>query len=157
MVRRDGSVRPAEGPRGLRGWWPALPLALLALAAVVVVAGVPAAPAPTAQQEVGDTIHDFALALEQDRGEDACAHLTPEGRRTVAARTGTLDCPTTLRTFGIGLDPAALAAAHLTGVTVTGDKAVVARRQLLQPDGTPVGGGIVLVRAGAGWRILGLA
>jgi phage tail tape-measure protein len=136
--------------------WPAAPLLVLALAAVVVVVGIAAAPAPTDRQRVGEALHDVARAVQERRGEDACALLTPHAQQAVAARTGTLDCADTVRTFGLGVDAAALEAAQVTGVSVAGTRATVARGQLLQPDGTPFGKGAVLERAGDGWRLVAL-
>ncbi len=142
--------------RALNRAWPALPLGLLLLAAIVVVIGVVAAPAPTDTRRVEDAVHDLARAVRETRGEDACALLTPAARRVVAARTGTLSCAATLRSFGLGVDAAALEASRVTGVTVTGDRAMVAREQLLQPDGTPFGRGVALQRDADGWLVAGL-
>lgn len=133
--------------------WPALPLIALALAAVVAVVGVLAAPRETEVQRIDDTVSAFARAAQEKRGEDACALLTPDAQRTVAARLGTLTCAETVRSFGVGFDTARLRVAKVVAATVTGQGAIVARDQLVLADGAPFGGGVVLVRTGERWRI----
>ncbi len=133
--------------------WPALPLIFLAIAAVVALIGILAAPRPTEAERIADAVHDFAAAVQERRGEDACALLTPAARATAAARTGTLDCAATVRSFGLGLDAGPLRAARVVGVAVMGDRATIARDQLLVPDGKPFGLTITLERIDGAWRI----
>lgn len=133
--------------------WPGLPLLFLALAAVVALVGIIAAPTPTDAERIEGTLHDFAGALQERRGEDACALLTPAAQRTATARTGTLDCPATARSFGLGIDPAPLRTARVTGVQVAGGRATIAREQLLVSDGEPFGGVTTLEHIDGRWRI----
>ena len=151
----DGGL-PASGRRPLAGTWPVLPLLLLALAALVAVVGIVAAPRPTDVQRVGETVRDFAGALQERRGEDTCALLTPTAQQAAAARTGTLDCAATVRSFGLGVDAGPLRAARVVGVTVVGERATIAREQLLVPDGKPFGAAIALERIDGRWRIAAL-
>jgi len=133
--------------------WPRLPLLFLALAVVVALIGIVAAPTPTDAERIEDTLHDFAAALQERRGEDACALLTPAVQQAATARTGTLDCPGTARSFGLGIDPARLRVARVAGVQVADDRATIAREQLLVPDGEPFGGVTTLERIDGRWRI----
>lgn len=147
----------ASGHRPLAGTWPVLPLLLLALAALVALAGIVAAPGPTDARRIGDTVHDFAAAVQERRGEDACALLTSTAQAATAARTGTLDCAATVRSFGFGLDAASLRAARVVGVTVVGDRAAITGEQLLGPDGKPFGRAIALERSDGRWRVAALS
>ena len=149
-------TRPASGRRPLAGTWPVLPLLLLAVAVVVAMIGIAAAPRPTDARRIGETVRSFAGALQERRGEDACALLTPTAQQAAAARTGTLSCAATVRSFGLGVDAGPLRAARVVGVTVLGDRATVAREQLLVPDGEPFGAAITLERIDGLWRIAAL-
>jgi len=133
--------------------WPGLPLLFLALAVVVALVGIVAAPTPTDAERIEGTLHDFAAALQERRGEDACALLTPAVQQATTARTGTLGCPATVRSFGLGIDPAPLRVARVAGVQVMGDRATIGRDQLLVPDGEPFGGATTLERIDGRWRI----
>lgn len=135
--------------------WPALPLALLALAALVALAGVLAAPAPSPTDRMADAVQDFGAAVQELRGEAACADLTPAARRAVAARTGTLDCATTIRSFGFGIDPGPLREAAITHAQVTGTRATVTGQELLA-HGRPYGRPLTLERLGGRWLIAAL-
>ena len=133
--------------------WPALPLALVVLAALVAVVGVVAAPEPTSKERIGTTVEAFARAVQERRGEDACRRLTPAAREAAAARVGTLGCAETIRSFDIGLDAAALRAARLTAVRVTGERATIPPGGLGAPGGRPLGRTITLERSLGIWRI----
>lgn len=133
--------------------WPALPLLALLIAAIVAVIGTAAAPRATDADRIADAVNDFAQAAQERRGADACALLTPAGQQATAARTGTLDCAGTLRSFGPGFDAGRLRVARVVGVEVTGDRATIARDQLLVPDGKPFGRTITLERIDGDWRI----
>ena len=133
--------------------WPALPLFALALAVVAALIGVLAAPKETDVDRIAGTVQDFARAAQERRGEDACALLTPDGQTTIAARLGTLSCAETVRSFGVGFDAARLRGARVVGASLAGNGAIVSREQLVLPGIVPFGGGVVLVRAGSGWRI----
>lgn len=146
-------ARPGLKRRPLAGTWPVLPLLLLALAVVVALVGIVAAPTPTDAERIGDTVHDFAGALQERRGEDACALLTPVAQQAASARMGTLGCAATVRSFGLGIDGGRLRGAHLVGVEVAGDRATIPREQLRVPDGAPFGGAITLERTDGRWRI----
>jgi len=119
----------------------------------VALVGVIAAPRPSEADRIAEAVQGFALAAQERRGEDACGLLTPRARQAVAARTGTLDCATTIRSFGFGIDAAALRAARIAGVRVVGSRATIASEQLLQPDGSPFDRGLALERTGDDWRI----
>jgi len=123
---------------------------------MVALVGIVAAPGPTDAQRVEDAVHDFAAALQERRGGDACALLTPAAQQAAAARTGTLDCASTVRSFGLGVDAGPLRAARVVGVSVVGDRATIAREQLLVPDGKPFGAAITLERIDGRWRIAAL-
>ncbi len=138
-----------------RRLWPLAPLALLALAAVIVVVGLLAAPAESAQDRIADTVHDFAAAVDERRGEDACALLTPAAARATAASIGTLDCATVVRSFGYAVDTGPLRVADVRRVDVNGDKATIAASELIVPGGKPFGPGIALERVGREWRVAG--
>ncbi len=145
---------PARGSaRAVDRAWPALPLAALGVAALVAVVGVVAAPQPSETARIVGTVHDFAAAVQEKRGEDACALLTPAGRQAVTAQVGTLGCAATIRSFGYGIDPGVLRVARVTGGQIAGDRATIPRAQLLAPGGRPVGRTITLERIGGEWRI----
>ncbi len=150
-------AQPASGRRPLAGTWPVLPLLLLALAALVAVVGILAAPSPTDARRIGDTVHDFAAALQERRGEAACALLTPTAQAATAARTGTLGCAATVRSFGLGFNAASLRATRVVGVTVVGDRAAITGEQILGPDGKPFGRAIALERIDDRWRVAALS
>lgn len=133
--------------------WPALPLLALVLAAIVAVVGTVAAPRPSDADRIAAAVEDFAQAAQERRGADACALLTRAAQQATAARTGTLDCEQTLRSFGPGFNAGALRVARVVAVQVTGDRATIARDQLLAPDGTVFGATITLERIDGGWRI----
>ncbi len=143
MQRRHRSFSP----------WPTLPLGALGLTVVVALAGVVAAPRPSDADRIAETVKDFAAAVQERRGEDACALLTPAGRQAVATRLGTLDCAATIRSFGFGIDAGPLRVARVGEVAVAGDRATIARDQLRGPDGKPYGRTITLERRGGTWRI----
>ncbi len=144
---------PRRPQRAVDRAWPALPLIALGLAVVVAVVGVLAAPREGDLARIDDAVHDFARAVQEQRGEDACALLTPAARRAVAQRLGTVGCAGTVRSFGIGLDAGRLRVATVREATITGDRAGVAREQLVLPDGAPYRGGLTLERAGGGWLL----
>lgn len=135
--------------------WPLVPLGLLALALLVAVVGIAAAPAASEQDQITTTVQDFAAAVDERRGEDACALLTPAAARRTAASIGTLSCATVVRSFGYAGDTRALRAAKLRGVEVRGDRATVAPDQLIVPGGRPFGPGISLRRIDGAWRVSG--
>lgn len=139
--------------RALDHAWPALALIALGLAALVAVIGVIAAPARPEVERIDDAVETLARAVQERRGEDACAALTPAARRIVAARLGTLDCAATIRSFGLGIDAGRLRAARVVGARVDGDRALVAREQLVLPDGAPFGGAVTLERRGGAWQV----
>lgn len=136
-----------------RRLWPALPLLALGLALVVVVVGVVAAPRPSEADRIAETVEGFARAVQERRGEDACARLTPDGRQAVARRLGTLGCAATIRSFGYGIDAGPLRVARVVDVAISGDRATIAREQLLVPDGKSYGRAITLERVAGDWRI----
>ena len=133
--------------------WPALPLAALGVATLVALVGIVAAPQPSETDRIADTVEDFAAAVQEKRGEDACALLTPKGQQATAARLGTLGCAETIRSFGFGLDPGALRAARVASVQIVGDRATIPRAQLIVPGGKPFGRTIALERIDSEWRI----
>ncbi|MDQ3632253.1 MAG: hypothetical protein M3417_13475 [Actinomycetota bacterium] len=137
--------------------WPALPLLTLMIAALVAVIGIVAAPRATDADRIADTVEDFAQAAQERRGADACALLTPAAQQATAARTGTLSCAETIRSFGVGFDSGALRVARIVAVSVTGDRATIARDQLLAPDGKPFGRALALERIDGAWRIAAAA
>lgn len=132
--------------------WPALPLALLALTALVAGVGVLAAPAPTEPERIAGTVRHFAAAVQERRGADACADLTPAARQAVAARVGTLDCAATIGSFGFGLDAGPLRSARVSGAQITGDRATVTGQQLLA-GGVPYGTPVTFERLRGRWHI----
>ncbi len=133
--------------------WPALPLSALGVATLVALVGVAAAPQPSETDRIADTVKDFAAAVQEQRGEDACALLTPAGRQAVTARLGTLGCAATIRSFGFGIDPGVLRVARVAGVQIVGDRATIPRAQLIVPGGKPFGRTIALERVDGEWRI----
>lgn len=133
--------------------WPRAAIALLALAAVVAVVGVAAAPSRSPQDKIEDVLHDFADDVANHRGEKACNRLTDTAQKAVAAEVGTLSCGDVVRTFGLGFDPASLAASHLTNVAVVGDQAAIAVPDLVQPGGAPFGHAFALQKVHGDWRI----
>ena len=135
--------------------WPLAPLALLALAAAIVVVGLLAAPAESTRDQIADAVHDFAAAVDERRGEDACALLTPAATRATAASIGTLDCATVVRSFGYAVDTGPLRVADVRRVEVRGEKATIAPDELTVPGGKPFGPGIALERVGGAWRVAG--
>lgn len=144
------------GVRSLsRRAWPLAPLALLALAVVIVVVGLIAAPAESTQDQIADTVEDFAAAVDERRGEDTCALLTPAAARATAASIGTLDCATVVRSFGYAVDTGPLRVAEVRQVEVRGEKATIAPAALIVPGGKPFGPGIALERVGDEWRVAG--
>lgn len=147
------TVPPRRPQRAVDRAWPALPLIALGLAVVVALVGILAAPRATDLQRIDDAVGDFAGAVAERRGEDACALLTPAAQQAVAARLGTVDCAGTVRSFGLGFDAGRLRVATVRDATVTGNRASVAREQLVLPDGAPYRGGLTLERAGDRWRL----
>lgn len=135
--------------------WPLAPLGLLGLALLVVVIGMLAAPAESARDRIADTVEDFAAAVDERRGEDACALLTPAAARATADSIGTLDCATVVRSFGYAVDTGPLRVATIREVEVSGAKATIAPDQLIVPGGKPFGPGITLKRVGDQWRVAG--
>lgn len=111
--------------RPIDGAWPALPLLTLAIAAIVAVLGIVAAPQPTDADRIADTVEDFAQAVQERRGADACALLTPAARQATAARTGTLSCAEFVRSFGFGFNAGTLRVARVVDVDIAGDRATI--------------------------------
>lgn len=133
--------------------WPALPLLALVVAVIVAVIGIVAAPRATDAGRIADAVKEFARAAQERRGPDACARLTPTAQQAVAARTGTLDCAATVRSFGVGFDAGQLRVARIVEVEVAGDRATIARDQVLVPDGKPFGRALALERIDGEWRV----
>ncbi len=139
--------------RPIDGAWPALPLLTLAIAAIVAVLGIVAAPQPTDADRIADTVEDFAQAVQERRGADACALLTPAARQATAARTGTLSCAEFVRSFGFGFNAGTLRVARVVDVDIAGDRATIPRDRLLVPGGKPFGRALALERIDGAWRI----
>lgn len=137
--------------------WPALPLALVALTALVAVVGVLAAPEPTETERIADVVEDFGAAVQERRGADACALLTPGARAQQAARLGTLDCAATVGSFGTGVNGGQLRLARVISARISGDRATIARDQLRVPNGEPFGSTVELERVAGEWRIVSVA
>ncbi|MBA2348309.1 MAG: hypothetical protein H0V81_08435 [Solirubrobacterales bacterium] len=135
--------------------WPLAPLGLLGLALVIVVIGLLAAPAETPQDRIAGTVEDFAAAVDERRGEDACALLTPAAAKATADSIGTLGCATVVRSFGFAVDTGPLRVATILRADVNGTKATIPADQLIVPGGKPFGPGIALERVDGQWRVAG--
>lgn len=127
----------------------------MALTLLAVAIGLLAAPAPTPAARIATTVEDFAAAVDERRGEDACALLTPAAALEVARSIGTLDCAQTIRSFGYRLNTAPLRVATVRRADVTGAKATIAPDQLIVPGGRTFGPGIALERIDGDWRVAG--
>jgi hypothetical protein len=127
-------------------------VALTLLAAAV---GLLAAPEPSPTARIATTIKDFAAAVDERRGEDACALLTPAAAAAVARSIGTLDCAQTIRAFGYRLNTAPLRVAAVRRADVVGATARIAPDQLNVPGGRTFGPGVALKRVGGDWRVAG--
>ncbi len=135
--------------------WPLVPIALVGVALAIVVVGVLTAPAETPRERIAETVEAFAAAVDERRGEDACALLTPAAERATAASIGTVDCATVVRSFGYAVDTGPLRVATILRADVVGEKATIAPDQLIVPGGKPFGPGLALERVGDEWRVAG--
>ena len=136
-------------------------VALLAAAATLVACGgsdtKPPAPKPTPEQQVTATWRAAATAAAAGNGAGFCPRVSPAGQAKLAAATQ-LPCEDAVRLLGSRLTPAdraAITGAQITGVTVTGDTAVV--RYTSVPALARLGftGRTTLERVGGVWLLRG--
>ena len=140
-------------PRPIDAAWPALPLAALGIAVLVALLAVLLAPERSVEDQVRDDVDALAQAVQQGRGEDACARLASPLREVVLARTAPLACPAAIRTFGLGIDAEALRRGDIAEVTVVGDQARVLRQDIRFPGGQVFSNGLQLLRVDGTWRL----
>lgn len=148
--------RLAKLPRWVDRLWPWGPIVLVALAVLTGINSIANRPPPSDTDRIADVIHDFGKAVDDRRGEDACALLTPKAQRELVAEVPTVTCPVAVRSFGLGFDPRALGDASIKAITVTGARGIIRRADLTTQGGVAIGLQPTFLKVGGDWRIDGL-
>jgi hypothetical protein len=133
--------------------WPWGPIVLVALALLTGIRSIADQPPASDTDQIADVVHDFGKDADNQRGDEACAWLTPSGQRTLVAEVPTVTCPVFVRSFGLGFDPRALGIANIKAISVQGDNGVIRREDLLNEQDAPIGVALGFTKTPAGWRI----
>lgn len=149
-------ARLAKLPAWIDRLWPWGPIALVVLAVLTGLNSIAHQPAKSDTDHIGDLVHDFGKAVDDRRGEDACAMLTPAAQQQLVAQVPTVTCPVAVRSFSLGFDPAALGEASIKAITVRGTAGVIRRTDLTNAAGISLGLGLTFRKTGGRWLISGL-
>jgi hypothetical protein len=144
----------------LPGWidrlWPWGPIVLVVLAVLTGLNSIANRPPPSDTDRIADVIRDFGKAVDDRRGEDACALLTPAAQRELVAEVPTVTCPVAVRSFGLGFDPRALGDASIRAITVQGTTGIIRRADLTTAGGVAIGLEPRFAKVGGDWKIAAL-
>lgn len=147
----------AKLPRWVDRLWPWGPIVLVALAVLTGLNSIANRPAPSDTDQIADVVHDFGKAVDDKRGEEACALLTPAARRQLVAEVPTVTCPVAVRSFGLGFDPRALGDASIRAITVHGTTGIIRRADLVTANDVSIGLELTFAKTDGHWRISGLS
>ncbi len=117
-----------------------------------------AAPVVSAEAQVRATFRSAAAAAASGNGTVFCSKVAPEGKAKLTARTS-LSCVNSIQLLATQLTPAdrvAITGAKITGVTVTGDSAVVTYDAPAKLAKLGFTGTTKLTNASGQWLVLGI-
>jgi hypothetical protein len=133
--------------------WPWGPIVLVALAVVTGIRSIADQPPASDTDQIADVARGFGKDADNQRGEEACAWLTPSAQQQLVAEVPTVTCPVFVRSFSLGFDPHALGEANIKAITVKDNLGVIRRADLLNGQDAPFGIALAFSKTPDGWKI----
>ncbi len=133
--------------------WPWGPIVLVVLAVLTGINSIAKQPPESDTDRIADVVHNFGEAVDNKRGDEACAMLTSDAQQQLVAEVPTVTCPVAVRSFGLGFDPYALGRSNIKAIHVVGTTATIGRTELVNERDVPIGIGLALSKVGGEWQI----